>query len=376
LPKYTNMSLDWTRSGSYDRIHFLAYLKCWLEKWTETRAAAKDYRIIFLDVVACHMGPEIETYCWECGYVLIYHFAGTTSVMQVPDTHIHQPFSKLYLEVEQAKFTKRQEMQPGNVNRTLQEVLDDVVTVWRAMDHQRGVTGHWETGVANKLDGSEDGLIAGEALEVWKRQAMSILRQQAIADVDARVKAGELTSFSDVHKVIKDPLSPGEYRYGEEFEGEFPKHGQHWASAADELVLKQERADLAGLSSNIEASPIAAALMEKEATRIHTRLKDLEHVKALVVAAGVPVCRFTIERRITDLERNKQVLETDAGKTIHASLSAKLRVDRMTHHNVRGAARKKFAKAKAEKARAKLARAGIKKRLWMFKKEKKSGWRR
>ena len=67
LPKYTNMSLDWTRSGSYDRVHFLSYLKCWLEKWTEARVASKDYRIIFLDVAACHMGPEIEGYCWSVG---------------------------------------------------------------------------------------------------------------------------------------------------------------------------------------------------------------------------------------------------------------------------------------------------------------------
>ena len=82
-------------------------------------------------------------------------------------------------------------------------------------------------------------------MEVWKRTDMSILRKQAIADVDARVKTGELASFSDVHKVIKPALSPGEYRYGEEFEGGFHKKGQHWASAADELVLKQEKADLA-----------------------------------------------------------------------------------------------------------------------------------
>ena len=88
---------------------------------------------------------------------------------------------------------------------------------------RKGVKGHWETGVANKLDGTQDGLIAGEAREVWKHQSMSILRGRAIADVNARVMAGELTSFSDVHKVITHPLSPGDYRYGEEFDGDFSK---------------------------------------------------------------------------------------------------------------------------------------------------------
>ena len=138
------------------------------------------------------MGKEIEDYCWECGYVLVYHYGGTTSVMQVPDTHLHQPFSSLYLEVEQAKFTKRQEFDPGNVNRTLQEVLDDVITVWRAMDHMKGVNGHWETGVANKLDGTQDDRITGEALEVWKRQRVDILRTAAIKDVNAIVESGGL----------------------------------------------------------------------------------------------------------------------------------------------------------------------------------------
>ena len=55
------------------------------------------------------------------------------------------------------------------IGRTMQEVIDDVVTVWRGMDHQKGVNGNWETGVANKLGGADDWRIAGEAREVWKR---------------------------------------------------------------------------------------------------------------------------------------------------------------------------------------------------------------
>ena len=258
--------------------------------------------------------------------------------MQVPDTHIHQPFSKLYLELEQAKFTKRQELNPGCVSRTLQEVLDDVVTVWRAMDHQKGVDGHCETGVACKLDRSEDGWITGEALEVWKRQGMVVLRQQAIDDVDRRVSAGEFTSFADVHRLIEEPKVMGEYRYGEEFEGPLPSKGEHWVSAGDEAMLKKERADLAALSSCLESSPLAAVLIEKEATRIHTKIKDLVAVKDLAVSAGVAGFKFVMDRRISDMRRNKKCFETDAGKKIHAILAARMRVDQMAHYNVRDAA--------------------------------------
>ena len=127
--------------------------------------------------------------------------------MQVPDTHIHQPLSQRFLEVEQAFFTKKQLKEPGNVNRTLQEVLNDVITVWRSMDHQIGVRGHWETGVANLLNGKEDGLITGEASEVWKRQGMKAVRAAAIADVDQRVSAadGDLKIVADWRKVIVVP---------------------------------------------------------------------------------------------------------------------------------------------------------------------------
>ena len=154
LPEDTNSPVDWATSGSYDRVHFLSYLRCWLQPWTEARAESKDYRLLFVDVAACHLRPEIEAYCWSCGYVLVFHYGGTTSVMQVPDTHVHQPLSKLLLELEQAQFTQRQENNPGDAGRTLQEVIDDIITVWHALDHRKHVKCHWETGVANTLDGT------------------------------------------------------------------------------------------------------------------------------------------------------------------------------------------------------------------------------
>ena len=72
----------------------------------------------------------------------MFHYGGSTSIMQVPDTHIHQPFSSLYLECEQAQFTRKRLTHPGDVGRSLQQVIDDVVTCWRAMDHQKSVKGH------------------------------------------------------------------------------------------------------------------------------------------------------------------------------------------------------------------------------------------
>ena len=90
-----------------------------------------------------------------------------------------------------------------------------------------------------------------------------------------------------------------------------------------------------------------------------------------MIAAGLPVCRFQIERRITDLERNKQCLKTRSDKEVHALLCAQLRLDRLLHYNVRDAARKTNAASKLKKQRAMAVKRAIKKRYWKHKQERK-----
>ena len=200
---------------------------------------------------------------------------------------------------------------------------------------------------------------------------MKILRERAMADVDARIISGELKSFLDVHKVIQQPPSPGECKYGEELEGDFPKKGEHWATAADTRRLQADADDLANLPSTIAASPLGDALVEKAATRIHDKIKELRKCYHMVGVAGLPNCRFTISRRITDLERSENILKNCRGKDIHAHLSAQLRLEALTFRNKRDAARKKNAGDRKRKQRAKAAKAAALERLWTFKQEKK-----
>jgi len=87
---------------------------------------------------------------------------------------------------------------------------------------------------------------------------------------------------------------------------------------------------------------------------------------------GLPGCRFTIDKRITDLERSRKVLKNCRGKDIHAHLSAKLRLESLTYRNTRDAARKKNAGLKQQKQRAKAVKAVGLKRLWTYKQEKKA----
>ena len=95
----------------------------------------------------------------------------------------------------------------------------------------------------------------------------------------------------------------------------------------------------------------------------------------MVVSAKVPGCKFIIDRRIKDTERNKECLETDAGKSINAILQGRLRLEQLEHYNTRDAARKKFMRAKAEKNRVSAVKAATKKRLFLWKKDKKRAGR-
>ena len=113
---------------------------------------------------------------------------------------------------------------------------------------------------------------------------MRIVREQAMADVDARVISKELKSFDDVHKVIKPAVSPGEYRYGEEFEGDFPRKGERWVTTVDERERQADLDNLAGLPSLLAASPLEDALVNKAAARIFDNIGKLKIVGAQVVA--------------------------------------------------------------------------------------------
>ncbi len=88
-------------------------------------------------------------------------------VAQVNDTDIHQPFERLHLKFKQAAFTEQQVFEPGNINRTPQDVPNDVAATWRRVDHTVGVRGRWKTGLSNSLRGDEDHLITREARDCW-----------------------------------------------------------------------------------------------------------------------------------------------------------------------------------------------------------------
>ena len=195
-------------------------MRKWFDPWSEGRARRGDYRILMMDVAKSHLSPELVELAWSRGYCVLIHYGCTTPIAQVNDTHCHADFSALYCELEQASMVEQRLFDPGNIGRTLQQVVDDALAAWRALPHDRGVRGHLLTGLSNALDGSEDGWISADALLFWREAGMREERLRAIAEVDELVSTEKITGFGQWQEVVRHPANPGAKSFeGEEFEG-------------------------------------------------------------------------------------------------------------------------------------------------------------
>ena len=356
------VSVAWAPRGSYRLENLLAYLSRWLPAWTEERAAGQDYRILMLDVAKSHVDPEVTNLCWTRGYIALYHYGCTTGVAQVNDTDLHGEFERLYLELEQASFTSQQLVDPGNIGRTPQAVIDDVCETWRTLNHrqapskkqpkphfrtqgpatsarahthahkraqarspQRGrqrqkrvrqaARGHLSVGLSNALDGSEDHWLSREARMCWEALDMPAERLRAIAEVRARVASGELRVMGDWQSagIVVHPADSGVLALeGEELEGARGDGGNPWRDGQDddlEALDDEEclRLDAPPRESGPQAvvRPLPGDAPEEVAAAVKAckRLELLKQLRADLRPVALPQASFVVDRAIQDLER-------------------------------------------------------------------------
>lgn len=72
----------------------------------------------------------------------------------------------------------------------------DVASAWRALNHQMGVLGHWENGLANRLDGTEDHYIAGDAQTIFRERHLRTEREAILAKVRQGAATGSFGLFA------------------------------------------------------------------------------------------------------------------------------------------------------------------------------------
>ena len=310
LPKGMNVSIAWAVKGSYREEHILAYLDKWLQPWTAERQAARDYRLLYLDVARSHVGDIVVDFAFSRGYIALFHYGCTTPVAQVNDTDNHGEFQRLYVEFEQAAFVQQQLYDPGNIGRTPQQLLNDVVATWRSLNHRACVQGHKRTGLSVALDGSEDHLIARTAREFWLLADMPAERSRAIAEVDAAVATGQVRSMEDWRVVVRHPESPGVLCHeGQEFEGELEPNENVWedevdvaVATADDKAAEAEEQDVAASVQQV-VGPMDAEADVDRAVGAAKRLAALKRLRAAAIAARVPAAANAIVSQIALLER-------------------------------------------------------------------------
>ena len=169
------------------------FLSRWLPEWTKEREIANDWRMLYLDAFSAHLTDRVREMAFERGFVVVYHGGGTTGVCQVNDTDLHAAFEREYLSAEMVSFFEQNLVDPGNSSRTRQQVVDDVVAVWRTLDHSEGVRGHKRTSLSVDLYRTEDHMVNREARVFWDELAFGQVRDAEVRRVQDAVARGDLS---------------------------------------------------------------------------------------------------------------------------------------------------------------------------------------
>ena len=296
--------------GSRREDTIVQFIERHLPEWSEERAAAKDYRVLMLDVATSHCGDAVWEAAWARGYVTLLHYGCTTGVAQVNDTALHGPLSRVYVDLEQEFFNEQQLHEPGNINRRPQDVVNDLCAAWRSVDHTMGVRGHLHNGLTNALDGSQDHLITGEARHCWQELGMAAVREETLREVDAMVASGELASFAQWRSVVRQPDSQGVvWDEGAELEGELLPGELLWLEDGD---AAEESADLKDIEEAEEPSAsagVVAAAMDEDASVVAAacaeaeRLAKMKELRRQVGEVRLPSIAFHLDREILQTER-------------------------------------------------------------------------
>ena len=322
LPSGSNITLSFGPKGSYRLEHCLKFLRRALAPWTPARAKARDYRMLYLDAYKAHMAAEVKELAWERGYVLCFHWGCTTGICQVNDTDLHQHVEREYQFWESKSFTDQQLLDAGNITRSRQQVLDDVVKTWAGVKHEDAAQGHFRVGLSNALSSFDDHFIIAPALTFWNALDMFGVRAREVAEVNRRVLAGELTwsreSLDELFLVPDDGDRGVAEEEGMEAEGALGEGEGHW-SDSDGALSEDGGAPAIGA---VVAVPLADVVEASDSPEDVSAAKAFEarkgHLEQLMVAAktarSLPV-QWHVDRQMKDLLKEHAVSGADKEPT-------------------------------------------------------------
>jgi hypothetical protein len=380
LPTDMSVSVTWAPKGSYRHDDILRYIRLWCEDWTEARAAANDYRIMLLDVARSHIGSDIVDELWARGYLCMYHYGCVTGVIQVNDTDNHAQFEREYLAFEERSFLRRQLDDPSDIGRDFTEVVNDVISTWKVINHEQCAQGYKTTGLAvalpepGELIGPEDDCLGRAAKKVWDALAMPALRRDTLAQVnqalDDKEKSGELLTMAlwrDLVQHPKNPPGPGVLPEGFEFEGELLPGEDPWIDAGDHVKLSQEEAQEKAIDASLDPDAVSVDFGEEmqaaslvlnavdgeepavveEAILAAREVAKCERLRAWAVSMRLPfAAREAQQKKISILKRKNPKATKGSLKSrllLHRGIRAKIEAECAVADKRRDAARERKA---------------------------------
>ena len=152
------------------------------------------WKLIFADDYTAHKDEAIRRLAWREKCVVVFHGGGTTGVAAVNDTHLHEPLSQRYQELQMQQQFVLMDMDPAACpKRRRQDCVSDLAACWRDSEmHLRALAGWKANMITNALDGSENNLGSSEMQGYWMELGMDEVRARTIHEVCSSAEAGRL----------------------------------------------------------------------------------------------------------------------------------------------------------------------------------------
>ncbi len=256
----------------------------------------------------------------------LYHGGCTTGITQVNDTDLHAAFEREYQVCEGETFFQQNLVEPGNIGRTRQQVIDDAVSVWLGLDHSQGVAGHKRTGLSACLSGADDHILNRDAKLFWDEIGFAQVRDEAVAAVREAFCCGQLRWSEGDVDALREPFPGddiGELQEGQEAEGELEEGEALWDDddddEGDERLSSGDEGEgsragaLALCSTDLPIVPADTPEEISEAQDFASRMGGLELVKQTAQAANLPAAVFHTDRAIRRL-RKAHYIGSDKGQ--------------------------------------------------------------
>ena len=168
-------------------------------------AHAAGRRVVYLlDWFAPHLDSHLDDLVHAAGHAILRIGGYLTGLVQVEDTHAHGPYSKEYKRQETEDAYDQLKVRPDRLPSTSrQTVMDRALLAWSHVDHESCSKGFVGNGIANALDGSEDGELTEDVTGFWQEMRMSEVREAVRVEVVEVVGHGRVSRFEDYFRLFE-----------------------------------------------------------------------------------------------------------------------------------------------------------------------------